>query len=164
MLRWARTASRSRLPGKTSRASGTKSARTARWRSVAACGPTCWSGSTGRTVDSDDLFLQHTYLTIVTKAMAARVLRVGSPDARELLTGRPFREVGIAGVAVRSAKLARCPHCRAALGRGHMAGPGSSDDFTRQWATSPAAAFGLRSYTETTHRARQSRRAYFGPS
>jgi SAM-dependent methyltransferase len=51
----------------------------------------------GTRVDADELFLQHTYLTIVAKTMAVRVLSVPLPDPADLLSGKPFREAGIAG-------------------------------------------------------------------
>ncbi|MDO8612904.1 MAG: N-6 DNA methylase [Dehalococcoidia bacterium] len=52
----------------------------------------------GTSVDNDDLFFQHTYLTIVAKTMAVHVLGLDMPEPRDLLAGRPFTEVGIAGV------------------------------------------------------------------
>lgn len=51
----------------------------------------------GTKIDSDDLFLQHTYLTIVTKAMAVHVLDVGMTAPEDLLSGKPFREAGVEG-------------------------------------------------------------------
>ena len=51
----------------------------------------------GSHIEADELFLQHTYLTIVAKTMATRVLAVPLPDPADLLSGRPFREAGIAG-------------------------------------------------------------------
>jgi len=51
----------------------------------------------GTKIDSDDLFLQHTYLTIVTKAMAVHVLDVGMPAPEDLLSGKPFRDASIEG-------------------------------------------------------------------
>ena len=51
----------------------------------------------GARVGADDLFLQHTYLTIVAKTMAARVLDLPSDDPADLLSGRPFQEAGITG-------------------------------------------------------------------
>jgi SAM-dependent methyltransferase len=51
----------------------------------------------GSRIEADELFLQHTYLTIVAKTMATRVLAVPLPDPADLLSGRPFREAGIAG-------------------------------------------------------------------
>lgn len=51
----------------------------------------------GTRIDADDLFLQHTYLTIVAKTIAVCVLAVPLPEPADLLSGRPFREAGIAG-------------------------------------------------------------------
>jgi hypothetical protein len=51
----------------------------------------------GSRIDADELFLQHTYLTIVAKTMATRVLAVPLPEPTDLLTGRAFREAGISG-------------------------------------------------------------------
>jgi hypothetical protein len=51
----------------------------------------------GAPIDADDLFLQHTYLTIVAKTMAIRVLSVPVPEPEDLLSGRPFHEAGISG-------------------------------------------------------------------
>ena len=51
----------------------------------------------GATVDEDDLFFQHTYLTIVAKTMATHVLGMDIPEPADLLAGRPFQEAGIAG-------------------------------------------------------------------
>lgn len=52
----------------------------------------------GGDVDEDDLFLHHTYLTIVAKTIATRVLGVPLPDPADLMSGHPFRQAGIAGV------------------------------------------------------------------
>ena len=52
----------------------------------------------GASVDNDDLFFQHTYLTIVAKTMAVHVLGLSMPEPADLLAGRPFDEVGIDGV------------------------------------------------------------------
>ena len=52
----------------------------------------------GTSVDNDDLFFQHTYLTIVAKTMAVHVLGLDMPEPGDLLAGRPFNEVGIGGV------------------------------------------------------------------
>ncbi len=52
----------------------------------------------GASVDDDALFFQHTYLTIVAKAMATFALGVRLPDAPDLLSGRPFQDAGIEGV------------------------------------------------------------------
>ena len=52
----------------------------------------------GSSVDTDDLFFQHTYLTIVAKTMAVHVLGLDMPEPGDLLAGRPFTEAGITGV------------------------------------------------------------------
>ena len=52
----------------------------------------------GTAVNDDDLFFQHTYLTIVAKTMATLVLDVKVPEAPELLSGRVFQDAGIEGV------------------------------------------------------------------
>ncbi len=51
----------------------------------------------GAPVAADDLFLQHTYLTIVAKTMATHVLGIDLPIPADLLAGRPFQEAGITG-------------------------------------------------------------------
>ena len=51
----------------------------------------------GASVDNDDLFFQHTYLTVVAKTMAVHVLGIDMPEPGDLLAGRPFQEVGIGG-------------------------------------------------------------------
>jgi hypothetical protein len=51
----------------------------------------------GTHIDADQLFLQHTYLTVVAKTMATRVLGIALPAAEDLLTGQAFRQAGIAG-------------------------------------------------------------------
>lgn len=52
----------------------------------------------GADVDQDDLFFQHTYLTIVAKTMATHVLGITvTPEPQDLLAGRPFVEAGISG-------------------------------------------------------------------
>ena len=51
----------------------------------------------GESVDSDDLFFQHTYLTIVAKTMATRALGIPLPQPANLLSGQPFRDAGITG-------------------------------------------------------------------
>ena len=51
----------------------------------------------GSRIGADDLFLQHTYLTIVAKTMAARVLDLDETGPADLLSGRPFQEAGITG-------------------------------------------------------------------
>jgi len=52
----------------------------------------------GSALNEDMLFLQHTYLTIIAKTMAAKVLGVAIAEPSELLSGRRFNEVGIGGV------------------------------------------------------------------
>jgi len=51
----------------------------------------------GREIEDDALWLQHTYLVVVAKAIAARVLgfEVENPD--ELLSGRRFTALGVGG-------------------------------------------------------------------
>ena len=51
----------------------------------------------GASVDSDDLFFQHTYLTVVAKTMALHVLGLDMPQPAELLSGEPFAEAGLLG-------------------------------------------------------------------
>lgn len=51
----------------------------------------------GEDVGSDALFLQHTYLTILVKAIAARVLDLPAGDPAELLSGRLLANEGIIG-------------------------------------------------------------------
>ena len=51
----------------------------------------------GTEVGDDALFLQHTYLTIVAKTIAARVLDLPADDAGAILSGRALDEVGIQG-------------------------------------------------------------------
>jgi SAM-dependent methyltransferase len=53
----------------------------------------------GSAIDDDELFFQHTYLTIVAKTMATLVLGAEvPPSAADLLAGKPFHEAGIDGV------------------------------------------------------------------
>lgn len=52
----------------------------------------------GAALNEDVLFLQHTYLTIIAKAIAAKVLGVATNEPLDLLSGRGFREAGIGGV------------------------------------------------------------------
>lgn len=52
----------------------------------------------GTALSEDVLFLQHTYLTIIAKTMAAKVLDVPVTEPTELLSGRHFLEAGIGGV------------------------------------------------------------------
>lgn len=49
----------------------------------------------GTEVGDDALFLQHTYLTIVAKTIAARVLDLPADNAAAILSGRALDEVGI---------------------------------------------------------------------
>lgn len=51
----------------------------------------------GEAVGQDSLFLQHTYLVVVVKAIAARVLGLPVEDAEALLSGRAFVAEGIHG-------------------------------------------------------------------
>ena len=51
----------------------------------------------GESVGEDSLFLQHTYLTIVVKAIAARVLDLSVDDPAALLSGRALADEGILG-------------------------------------------------------------------
>ena len=51
----------------------------------------------GDDVGSDALFLQHTYLTILVKAIAARVLDLEIDDPAEMLSGRLLTNEGIVG-------------------------------------------------------------------
>jgi hypothetical protein len=51
----------------------------------------------GTLIEPDELFLQHTYLTIVAKTMAIRVLESGPVAPAELLAGSPFTQVGLHG-------------------------------------------------------------------
>lgn len=49
----------------------------------------------GTAFGDDGLFLQHTYLTIVSKTIASRVLDLPADDATAILSGRALDEVGI---------------------------------------------------------------------
>ncbi len=51
----------------------------------------------GTRIEADDLFLQHTYLTIVAKTMASSVLGIADQEPADLLSGRRFQEAGILG-------------------------------------------------------------------
>lgn len=51
----------------------------------------------GADVGSDELFLQHTYLTILVKAIAARVLDLAVDDPAAMLSGRLLTDEGIVG-------------------------------------------------------------------
>ena len=52
----------------------------------------------GASVDNDELFFQHTYLSVVAKTMAVHVLGLDMPNPQELLNGEPLQQVGISGV------------------------------------------------------------------
>jgi SAM-dependent methyltransferase len=52
----------------------------------------------GAALNEDVLFLQHTYLTIIAKTMAAKVLGVAAAEPDELLSGLRFSEAGIGGL------------------------------------------------------------------
>ncbi|HEY0420541.1 MAG TPA: hypothetical protein VGC80_13575, partial [Acetobacteraceae bacterium] len=51
----------------------------------------------GTAVGDDSLFLQHTYLTVVAKTVAARVLDLRADDAAAILSGQALVEAGIHG-------------------------------------------------------------------
>jgi SAM-dependent methyltransferase len=51
----------------------------------------------GEDVGSDRLFLQHTYLTIVAKTIAARVFELETDDAASILSGAALEQQGIRG-------------------------------------------------------------------
>ncbi|HCK83458.1 MAG TPA: hypothetical protein DHW63_02745 [Hyphomonadaceae bacterium] len=51
----------------------------------------------GRDIEQTSLWLQHTYLVIVAKAIAANVLRVSTDDAESVLTGKEFRNARVFG-------------------------------------------------------------------
>ncbi len=51
----------------------------------------------GESVDADDLFFQHTYLTVVAKTMATRALGIPLPQPDDLLAGKAFRDASITG-------------------------------------------------------------------
>ena len=53
----------------------------------------------GSPVDDDGLFFQHTYLTIIAKAMAAQVIELRNAEPAALLSGREFEGAGIYGAA-----------------------------------------------------------------
>ncbi len=52
----------------------------------------------GAPVDRDDIFFQHTYLSIVAKTIAMHVLGLQTPEPADLLSGRPFEQAGVTGV------------------------------------------------------------------
>lgn len=51
----------------------------------------------GKAVGGDDLWLQHTYLVILAKAIAAGAMRIHGRSPQDLLDGRAFREAGVHG-------------------------------------------------------------------
>ena len=51
----------------------------------------------GKSVDQDELWLQHTYLVILAKAVAHLVLNIELPDAADFLSGRKLHKAGIRG-------------------------------------------------------------------
>ncbi|MDE2898134.1 MAG: N-6 DNA methylase [Chloroflexota bacterium] len=52
----------------------------------------------GAPVDRDDIFFQHTYLSVVAKTIAMHVLGLPTPQPADLLSGRPFEQAGVTGV------------------------------------------------------------------
>ena len=52
----------------------------------------------GAPVDRDDIFFQHTYLSVVAKTIAMHVLGLQTPQPADLLSGRPFEQAGVIGV------------------------------------------------------------------
>ena len=52
----------------------------------------------GAPVDRDDIFFQHTYLSVVAKTIAMHVLGLQTPEPSDLLSGRPFEQAGVTGV------------------------------------------------------------------
>ena len=52
----------------------------------------------GAPVDGDDIFFQHTYLSVVAKTIAMHVLGLQTPQPADLLPGRPFEQAGVTGV------------------------------------------------------------------
>lgn len=51
----------------------------------------------GKAVGGDDLWLQHTYLVILAKAIAAGAMRIHGHSPEDLLDGRAFRDAGVHG-------------------------------------------------------------------
>lgn len=51
----------------------------------------------GTLVDAEELFLQHTYLTVVAKTMAVRTLTDGHISAPDVLSGSPLTNIGLHG-------------------------------------------------------------------
>ncbi len=77
-----------------------------------------WSGHLefvyGTLIEPDELFLQHTYLTIVAKTIAVKMLATGRVAAGELLAGTQFTQVGLHG-AVEADFLIGCCSLRGEL-------------------------------------------------
>jgi N-6 DNA methylase len=53
----------------------------------------------GQDINDDALWFQHTFLVIVAKAIAAKVVGLSEPTPQDLLSGKPFEQVGISGAA-----------------------------------------------------------------
>ncbi|MFW6174545.1 MAG: hypothetical protein ACOC5K_02100, partial [Chloroflexota bacterium] len=51
----------------------------------------------GANVDADELFFQHTYLSVIAKTMATHVLGLDAEDATALLNGDRFRQAAVSG-------------------------------------------------------------------
>ena len=51
----------------------------------------------GSPIDDDDLWFQHTFLTIVAKTMATAVVGIPLPGPDDILTGKAFEDAGIFG-------------------------------------------------------------------
>ncbi|MEO8926950.1 MAG: N-6 DNA methylase, partial [Caulobacteraceae bacterium] len=51
----------------------------------------------GREIEDDDLWLQHTFLVVVAKSIAARIMDVEADDPEEILSGRVFTAAGVFG-------------------------------------------------------------------
>jgi hypothetical protein len=51
----------------------------------------------GKEVEDDDLWLQHTFLVVVAKSIAARVMEVEADEPEAILSGRVFTDSGIYG-------------------------------------------------------------------
>jgi len=51
----------------------------------------------GKAIDDDELWLQHTYLVTVAKAIAAGAMGFGKLEPRDLLSGKPFRDAAVVG-------------------------------------------------------------------
>ena len=79
----------------------------------------------GEEVGEDSLFLQHTYLTIVVKAIAARVLDLSVDDPAALLSGRALADEGIVGAVEAAFLRLAAPGGR---GRGAGAAGGGADE------------------------------------